>query len=107
MGSGEGKRRRERGEKGRERGREGRRRRRPRKRRENLFNHIDYFNLHPTHRLRKQKMENLILQIPPLVPLPLIVRVFPHAEGQAAVFSQHDLLKHNSASSSLAQPKTQ
>ena len=87
-------------------GREGRRRR-PGKRRENLLNHIHYFNLHPTHSSRKQKMENLILQIPPLIPFPLIVQVFPHAEGQAAVYSQQDLLKQNSAFSSLAQPKTQ
>ena len=52
-------------------------------------------------------MENLILQIPPLIPLPLIVQVFPRAEGQAVVYSQRGLLKQNSAFSSLAQPKTQ
>ena len=51
-------------------------------------------------------MENLMLQIPPLIPLRLIVQVFPCAEGQAAVYSQQGLLKQNSSFSSLAQPKS-
>lgn len=55
------------------------------KEKEKLVNHIDGFNLHPTHSLKKQGVES---QIPPFALSLLLRRALPYADCQADPFNK-------------------
>lgn len=51
-----------------------------------LFNHIDYFNLHPTQSLKKQEIENPMVQTLPCALLFSSRELFPTLSAKLLVF---------------------